>query len=97
MEQGPSIRELLSVNAPLLALSADGTDLAAQTFPNSFGLIAGLEGPGLPEQLRQGPTLRIPIARGVESLNAATATAIALYDWRRQIGPAVPTPTGNPS
>jgi tRNA G18 (ribose-2'-O)-methylase SpoU len=26
--------------------------------------------------------VRVPIAAGVESLNAATATAIALYAWR---------------
>jgi len=26
----------------------------------------------------------IPMAPGVESLNAAVATAIALYEWRRR-------------
>ena len=43
----------------------------------------GVEGPGLPPHLREAPRRRIPIAPEVESLNAATATAIALYAWRQ--------------
>jgi tRNA G18 (ribose-2'-O)-methylase SpoU len=44
--------------------------------------VPGVEGPGLPTHLREGARRCIPIAPGVESLNAATATAIALYVWR---------------
>jgi 16S rRNA (guanine527-N7)-methyltransferase len=80
--QGPSLRDLTSRHAPLIALSADGDNLASTPFPDRFGLVPGLEGPGLPDHLRQGPRRRIPIAPGVESLNAATATAIALYAWK---------------
>jgi 16S rRNA (guanine(527)-N(7))-methyltransferase RsmG len=79
---GPSIRDLAPRGAPLIALSADGDDLAVDPFPERFGLVPGVEGPGLPEHLRQGPRRRIPIAPGVESLNAATAAAIALYEWK---------------
>jgi 16S rRNA (guanine527-N7)-methyltransferase len=82
--QGPSIHELSSNQAPLWPLSADGDDLGSVRFPDRFGLIPGLEGPGLPDHLRQRPGLRIPIAQGVESLNAATATAVALYAWNSQ-------------
>ncbi len=39
--------------------------------------------PGLPDHLRSGPTLRIPMEPGIESLNAATAAAVALYAWRQ--------------
>lgn len=83
LEQGPSLRDLRSPGVPLLALSAEGPDVAEEPFPGRFGLVAGLEGPGLPEHLRSGETRRIPMEAGVESLNAATATAVALYAWRR--------------
>lgn len=83
MEQGPSIRDVRPGDVPLIALSAEGPDLGAEPFPDRFGLIAGVEGPGLPDHLRSGPTRRIPMEPGVESLNAATATAIALYAWRQ--------------
>lgn len=80
--RGPSIAELRTSHLPLITLSADGSDLASAPFPERFGLVPGLEGPGLPEHLRGGLSRRIPIAEGVESLNAATAAAIALYQWK---------------
>jgi 16S rRNA (guanine527-N7)-methyltransferase len=82
LRQGPSLKELPH-NLPLFALSAGGRDIAGTAFPPAFGLLAGLEGQGLPAHWR-GTALRIPIAPVVESLNAATATALALYEWRRQ-------------
>jgi 16S rRNA (guanine(527)-N(7))-methyltransferase RsmG len=85
LEQGPSIQDLQSTQIPLLALSAEGPDIASAPFPDRFGLVAGIEGPGLPGHLRSGPTRRIPMQPGVESLNAATATAVALYAWRRSL------------
>jgi tRNA G18 (ribose-2'-O)-methylase SpoU len=42
----------------------------------------GIEGPGFPENPKNAITLGIPMAPGVESLNAAMATGIALYVWR---------------
>jgi 16S rRNA (guanine(527)-N(7))-methyltransferase RsmG len=86
LRQGPSIMELTSGNVPLIALDPDGPDLASLPFPDTFGLVPGVEGPGLPDHLRHGSTRRIPISAGVESLNAATATAIALYAWRQSLG-----------
>jgi 16S rRNA (guanine527-N7)-methyltransferase len=83
--RGPSIHDLDPDAAPLVTLSAEGTDLTDEPFPQRFGLVPGVEGPGLPERLRHGPARRIPIAEGVESLNAATAVAIALYEWQRTI------------
>ena len=85
LEQGPSLRDLASPEVPLIALSAEGSDLEAAPFPGRFGLVAGLEGPGLPDHLRGGLARRIAMVPGVESLNAATATAIALYAWRNAL------------
>lgn len=81
-QQGPSIRDLRSDAVPLIALSGEGADLASAPFPERFGLVAGVEGPGLPDHLRHGLTRRIAIRAEVESLNAATAAAIALFAWR---------------
>jgi 16S rRNA (guanine527-N7)-methyltransferase len=83
LERGPSINDLIVRGAPLIALDTCGPVLASQPFPFSFGLVVGIEGPGLPPRLREGLRRRIPIAPEVESLNAAAATAVALYEWRR--------------
>ncbi len=81
---GPPLSELESTQAPLIALDAAGEDLGRTAWPARFGLIAGLEGPGLPDRFRTAAsTRRVPIAEGIESLNAATAVAIALFDWRQ--------------
>jgi 16S rRNA (guanine527-N7)-methyltransferase len=79
---GPPLRELKLKQHTLFALSADGVSLPRGTWPERFGLVAGLEGPGLPESLTQVERIRVPIEPEVESLNAATAVAIALYDCR---------------
>jgi tRNA G18 (ribose-2'-O)-methylase SpoU len=80
--QGPSLFKLPR-SLPLIALAASGQPLALARFPQSFYLLAGMEGPGLPPQW-QANTVAIPMASGVESLNAAVATAVALYEWRRR-------------
>jgi 16S rRNA (guanine527-N7)-methyltransferase len=87
---GPSIHDLAARQAPLIALATDGPELGKSPLPGRFGLIPGVEGPGLPEHLRQGPRRRIAMEPGVESLNAATATAIALYVWRQARAAAAP-------
>lgn len=83
--EGPPIHALRRVKAPLIALSPKGEDAGRFQFPPSFGLLPGLEGPGLPAGLKRQRTLSIPMASGVESLNAALATAIALYLWRQGV------------
>lgn len=80
---GPRLSELAPRGAPLLALQPGGSDLGGVTFPESFGLVAGLEGPGLPAGLQIDTAIGIPMRPGSESLNAAAATAIALYVWSR--------------
>ena len=83
LAQGPFIHDLPD-DLPMFALDPEGQDIATLQFPAAFGLLAGLEGPGLPHA-RRAPAIAIPTQPEVESLNAATATAIALYAWYRQI------------
>jgi tRNA G18 (ribose-2'-O)-methylase SpoU len=79
---GPSIRDLGSERFPVITLSPVGQEIGKFDFPPRFGLLPGLEGPGLPQNLRHLTSLSIPMSGGVESLNAAAATAIALYVWK---------------
>jgi 16S rRNA (guanine527-N7)-methyltransferase len=81
--QGPRLADLHVTHAPLIALDPTGPELSQAPFPDRFGLVVGVEGPGLPAHLRAGPSRRIAMQPGVESLNAAAATAIALYVWSR--------------
>lgn len=82
LRTGPSLGDL-PTTLPLIALSQDGRPLEQSVFPSSFALVAGLEGQGLPEKWRKR-AVAIPMAPGTESLNAATAMAVALYEWRRR-------------
>ena len=50
--------------------------------------LLGAEREGLPDEVDRDAGATIPI-RGAESLNVATAGAIALYEWRRQQPPDV--------
>ena len=65
---GPSIRDLSSRQVPIIALDASGPELGEVPFPSTFGLVAGIEGPGLPGRLRTGERRRIAMMPGVESL-----------------------------
>jgi tRNA G18 (ribose-2'-O)-methylase SpoU len=84
--EGPSIRELETASAPLITLSPMGREIGGFKFPPGFCLLPGVEGPGLPPNLSHLPSLSIPMEPGVESLNAALATGIALYVWRSKAG-----------
>jgi 16S rRNA (guanine527-N7)-methyltransferase len=85
--RGPSIQDLTARQARLIALATDGPELGESAFPERFGLVPGLEGPGLPPRFREGERRRIAIDPGVESLNAATAVAVTLYAWRQHARP----------
>lgn len=83
--RGPSIRQLKNLDISLIIMSTKGIDAARFKFPERFCLLPGLEGPGVPETLKGSGTISIPMANGVESLNAAMATGIILYLWRNQL------------
>ena len=84
---GPSLKDLRG-DLPVVALAASGRPVSKFVFPESFCLLPGMEGPGL-ESRWQEKAVSIHMARNVESLNAATATAIALYEWRRHVNSAI--------
>ncbi|MFH1532471.1 MAG: TrmH family RNA methyltransferase [Pseudomonadota bacterium] len=77
--------EVLPATAEItvVALDARGDDIRGYTFPERFLLLAGVEGPGLPEDLAPTTTLALPMTDRVESLNAMVATSLALYEWAR--------------
>ncbi|MGW8187797.1 MAG: TrmH family RNA methyltransferase, partial [Desulfobacterales bacterium] len=84
LRQGPFLKDV-PADLPIIALSVEGIDIRDSVFPPSFGLLIGLEGPGLPAIWRR--TARcVPINPAVESLNAAAAASVALYEWSRQAG-----------
>lgn len=69
---------------PFAAMPGAGTDIANGDFKHSCAFIIGSEGRGIsPELERAAEPVRIPIS-AVESLNAAVAAGILLYEARRQ-------------
>lgn len=81
-QRGPAIADLDTGATPLFALDMAGTPLRKVAFPERFGLLPGIEGPGIPGGMPKESCVSIPMAPGVESLNAGVAAAIALYEWR---------------
>lgn len=84
--QGPSLYDLYEIQTDMVVMKPQGKDIARFHFPNSFWLVPGLEGPGLPENITDKDHISIPMAEGVESLNAAMATGIVLYAWHHSKG-----------
>lgn len=80
--EGPSLSDLPR-DLPVISLEAKGQPLNQVDFPQSFSLLTGMEGPGLPPDMQVNP-VAIPMNPTVESLNAAVATAITLYEWKRR-------------
>ncbi len=82
---GPAINQVQNLiqQTPVIALDAGGTAINEFTFPDSFILLPGIEGPGIPENI-QTTTVAIPIQNSVESFNAPVAVSIALYEYNRQ-------------
>ncbi len=77
--EGPSIKDLPE-DLSVVPLSNEGKKISDFKFPATFGLLPGLEGPGLPDRFRN-TAISIPISRRVESLNAVVAAAVALFVW----------------
>ncbi|MEZ5955273.1 MAG: RNA methyltransferase, partial [Hyphomonas sp.] len=58
---------------------ADAAPLRSLTIPDRLAILLGAEGPGLPGELIAACTpVRIPMSAGFDSINVATAGAIAL-------------------
>ena len=76
---GPRL-SALPTDLPLTPLSKEGAAIGGYAFPDPCGLLAGVEGQGLPSVWR-ARAVSIPIRPDVESLNASAGVAIALYLW----------------
>jgi 16S rRNA (guanine527-N7)-methyltransferase len=84
--RGPSLQELSAGSLsgiPVIPLDRNGKDITGFTFPETFYLLPGLEGPGIPEEMKK-TAVSIPLSESIESLNAAIAATIAMYEWKRQ-------------
>jgi tRNA G18 (ribose-2'-O)-methylase SpoU len=86
---GPSLENLLAMGdrLSLAVLDRGGLDIKKISQHKSLGLIIGIEGPGFnqsPEIFPKGNIISfgIPMCQGMESLNAAGALAIALYEYQ---------------
>lgn len=69
-----------------LASGAGAVDLYRATLPSPIALVVGSEGKGIGQRVRANCDLivEIPMAGRIESLNASTAGAIALFEIVRQ-------------
>lgn len=81
------LQELKAGGRRLVALSpSGGRDLHDIEPTASVALLLGTEGPGLPDDvLRACETVRIPMAGDFDSLNVATASALALEHFTRHL------------
>ena len=66
---------------PVHILDMAGDDLFDYVPPRRYALVAGSEAAGVSPEMRRiaAKSLSIPMQGGIESLNVAVATAIALY------------------
>jgi len=64
----------------VFALDKNGVMLNQIDFPDKFIVIPGIEGPGLPENLK-GDAVSIPMVDDIESLNATVSLSIFMYQW----------------
>lgn len=85
LARGEDLPDLLEAFrlTPVALSPAGSMPLSALKPPPRAALIAGAEGPGLPEaMLARCRTVSIPMAAGFDSLNVATATGIGLHHMR---------------
>lgn len=77
-------RTLRTGGRPLVALDPEGDPLTPTDFPAAAVLAFGTERDGLSDELLSAADRRValPMARGVSSLNLATAVAATLYSLR---------------
>lgn len=77
-----ALAELQDAGVECLALSPSGSEtLRGLTTPDRRALVVGAEGPGLPPDLiARLRSVRIAMRPGFDSLNVATAAAVALHE-----------------
>jgi len=89
--KGPSLKDLTADAAlagPVVVLDMDGQDMAKFEWPKNVRLFLGVEGPGVPAELKSNKKFlqtRININSKVDSLNAVSALSIACYAYNSKI------------
>lgn len=78
---GPDLLRGLGFEVVALTPSADATPLQDVNPPARLAVALGAEGPGLSPAWLEGADrrVRIPLGEGIDSLNVATAAAVAFY------------------
>jgi tRNA G18 (ribose-2'-O)-methylase SpoU len=74
-------RPAASGEIPAVSLTELKAEMAGPGHPLGVALVLGAEGPGLTESARAASdvVVHIPLADGVDSLNVATAAAVAFH------------------
>ncbi|MDR0943201.1 MAG: RNA methyltransferase [Ruminococcus sp.] len=78
--------ELLSGYTTYAAIVGEGTDIRQVNFPQKSAIIIGNEAHGIPEEIasQAGMHVTINMTGNAESLNAAAAAAILIWELRRE-------------
>lgn len=83
---GPTLSEIINFaeksKTQVVSLDSKGKDITNFKFPESFLLLPGIEGPGLPEEMKKN-SVAIPLSDEIESLNATVATSITMYEYKK--------------
>ena len=79
--RGPALRDLKDPD--IIALNMSGQSLTKTPLDKNLHFLIGEEGQGVPSTFT-GKQVSIPTNPNVESLNAAVATSLLLYEWKRQ-------------
>ncbi|MEY4615474.1 MAG: hypothetical protein RJB66_434 [Pseudomonadota bacterium] len=80
IEWGPSIHE---IGPSAIALDLAGTPISSKKWPTNIRLLLGEEGPGVPASF-SGERITLPMKNPLESLNAALAAGIAIYEFTQR-------------
>jgi len=96
VEEVPIVRESLfaalkvlkKAGVPSYGADMGGVPMGKARLSGPLALVMGAEGRGLSSKLRDKVTgvVSIPLAGGLESLNVSVATAVLMYEKRRQDG-----------
>ncbi|WP_156459550.1 TrmH family RNA methyltransferase [Brevundimonas sp. Root1279] len=86
LDAASTVEALQARGFRVLAMTPSATtDLSTAPRGGRVAIVLGAEGPGLPESLMaRCETIGIPMSGGFDSLNVATAGAIALHHFARQ-------------
>lgn len=99
LEASALFRQLRAARVRMVASDRKSSNALHQAdLRGSLAFLIGREGSGLPEEITRGADLllSIPIRAGMDSVNAATAAGIFLYEAARQRGFKMPeSETGN--